>query len=182
MKIKILLLGVLFSTLLTAQNNNNFELSKNLEIYADIMRKLNLQYADDIKPGDLSKTAIDAMLNKLDPYTVYVPESQLEDFELMTKGEYGGIGALIQQQEGYVVVTEPYEGFPAQKAGLKAGDRIVEIDGESAIGKSSSQVSEKLKGVPGSDINIIVMPFNDSVKISHQLKREKIKFPNISYY
>ena len=182
MKIKILLIAVFFSTVLIGQNNNNFELSKNLEIYADIMRKLNLQYADEIKPGELSKTSIDAMLNQLDPYTVYVPESKLEDFELMTKGEYGGIGALIQKQDEYVVITEPYEGFPAQKSGLKAGDRIVEIDGESAVGRTSSQVSEKLKGVPGSSISIVVIPFNDTSRTIHNINREKIKFPNIPYY
>lgn len=182
MKIKILFIAVLFSTIVVGQNNNNFELSKNLEIYADIMRKLNLQYADDIKVGELSKISIDAMLHQLDPYTVYVPESKLEDFELMTKGEYGGIGALIQKQGDYVVVTEPYEGFPAQKSGLKAGDRIIEIDGESAVGKTSPQVSEKLKGVPGSEISIIVIPFNDSTETTIKLEREKIKFPNVPYY
>jgi len=182
MRIKILFISVLLSTVLLGQNNNNFEMSKNLEIYADIMRKLNNQYADDIKPGDLSKTAIDAMLAELDPYTVYVPESKLEDFELMTKGEYGGIGALIQKQDDYVVITEPYEGFPAQKAGLKAGDRIVEIDGENAVGKTSGQISEKLKGVPGSSFNVVVMPFDDSTKKTVELVREKIKFPNVPYY
>ncbi len=181
MKIKLLLVALLLSSIIIAQNNNNFELSKNLEIYGDIMRKLNLQYADDIKPGDLTKTAIDAMLQQLDPYTVYVPESKLEDFELMTKGEYGGIGALIQKQGDYVVITEPYEGFPAQESGLKSGDRIVEIGGESAIGKTSSQISEKLKGVPGSVLKIKTIPFNDTVVTEHELVREKIKFPNIPY-
>jgi carboxyl-terminal processing protease len=122
------------------------------------------------------------MLAGLDPYTVYVPESKLEDFELMTKGEYGGIGALIQKQDEYVVITEPYEGFPAQKAGLKAGDRIVEIDGENAIGKTSGQISERLKGVPGSAFNVVVMPFDDSTKKTVELVREKIKFPNVPYY
>lgn len=181
MKLKFLLVGLLFSSLIFAQNNNNFELSKNLEIYGDIMRKLNLQYADEIKPGDLTKTAIDAMLNQLDPYTIYVPESQLEDLDLMTRGEYGGIGALIQKQGEYVVISEPYENFPAQKSGLRAGDRIVKIDGESTLGKTSSQVSEKLKGVPGSEITIVVMPFNDTILRTHKLTREKIKFPNIPY-
>ncbi|PLX13296.1 MAG: peptidase S41 [Marinilabiliales bacterium] len=181
MKIKLLILGIFFSTLLIAQNENNFELSKNLEIYSDVMRKLNLQYAEDIKPGELTKNAIDAMLRDLDPYTVYIPESNLEDLDLLTRGEYGGIGALIQKQGDYVVVSEPYENFPAQKTGLKAGDRIVEIDGESTIGKTSSEVSEKLKGVPGSKISIVVMPFNDTTRITHELEREKIKFPNIPY-
>ncbi|MFK5857623.1 MAG: peptidase S41, partial [Bacteroidota bacterium] len=135
-RIYISIIVVLIATFsfnkLEAQDQNNFELSKSLEIYADILRQLNLNYADDIKPGELSTTAIDAMLEKLDPYTVYVPESRREDFELMTKGEYGGIGSLIQKQGEYVIISEPYENFPAQLIGLKAGDEIHAIDGESA--------------------------------------------------
>lgn len=167
---------------LRAQDKNNFEISKNLEIYVDILRQLNLKYADDIQPGELSKTAIDAMLEQLDPYTVYVPESQLEDFELMTKGEYGGIGALIQKQGEYVVITEPYEGFPAQKSGLRAGDKIIRVDGEDAVGKESGEVSEKLKGTPGTEIVITVRPYGDTVQRDHTLIREKVKFPNVPYY
>jgi carboxyl-terminal processing protease len=167
---------------LAAQDKNNFEISKNIEIYVDVLRQLNLNYADDINPGELNKIAIDAMLKRLDPYTVYVPESQLEDFELMTKGEYGGIGALIQKQDGYVVVTEPYEGFPAQKSGLKAGDKIISIDGESAKDKSTSEVSEKLKGVPGTSLNLLVESYGDTIKREIEIIREKVKFPNIPYY
>lgn len=166
---------------LWAQDQNNFELSKNLEIYADILRQLNLNYADDIKPGELSTTAIDAMLAKLDPYTVYVPESRREDFELMTKGEYGGIGALIRKQGEYVVITEPYETFPAQKVGLKAGDEIFAINGESAAGKSSSDVSEKLKGTPGTSIILTVKRYGDTTTRDFEIVREKIKIPNIPY-
>ncbi len=167
---------------LQAQDENNFEISKNIEIYIDVLRQLNLKYADNIKPGELNKTAIDAMLKKLDPYTIYVPESQLEDFELMTKGEYGGIGALIQKQKEYVVITEPYEGFPAQKAGLKAGDKLIMIDGESAVGKNSSEVSEKLKGTPGTEIKLTIQRYGDTTRQDFTLVREKVKIPNIPYY
>jgi len=165
-----------------AQDQNNFEISKNVEIYVDILRQLNLNYADDIKPGELNKTAIDALLEKLDPYTVYVPESKLEDFELMTKGEYGGIGALIQKQDDFVVITEPYEGFPAQKAGLKAGDKIIAVDGESAKGKKSAEVSEKLKGVPGSTLSLTIQSYGDTIRKNVEIVREKVKIPNIPYY
>lgn len=167
---------------LQSQDENNFEISKNIEIYVDVLRQLNLNYADNIQPGELNKTAIDAMLEKLDPYTVYVPESQIEDFELMTRGEYGGIGALIQKQGDYVVVSEPYEGFPAQKSGLKAGDKIIKVDGESAVGKNTSAVSEKLKGAPGTEIIITIERYGDTVQQDVVLIREKVKIPNIPYY
>ncbi|NOX86130.1 MAG: S41 family peptidase [Chlorobi bacterium] len=165
-----------------AQDQNNFELSKNIEIYIDVLRQLNLNYADDINPGELNTTAIDAMLESLDPYTVYVPESKLEDFELMTKGEYGGIGALIQKQGDYVVITEPYEGFPAQKSGLRAGDKIIAVDGESAKGKSTKDVSEKLKGIPGTSLTITIERFGDTTTQNIEIVREKVKIPNIPYY
>ncbi len=179
---------VLFFVFLTSfhfvsgQDKNNFELSKNIEIYIDVLRQLNLHYADDINPGELNKTAIDAMLAKLDPYTVYIPESQIEDFELMTKGEYGGIGSLIQKQGEYVVITEPYEGFPAQKSGLKAGDKIIAVNGESAVGKNSSVVSEKLKGTPATSLTLTVQPYGDTINKQVEIVREKVKIPNIPFY
>jgi len=181
-KIALIVLISFGFTVLKAQESNNFEISKNIEIYVEIMRTLNQNYADNINPGQLNKTAIDAMLSTLDPYTVYIPESQLEDFELMTKGEYGGIGALIQKQGDYIIITEPYEGFPAQKVGLKPGDKILEIDGESLKGRNSSDVSEKLKGVPGTSLVLIVEPYGDTISKSVELVREKVKFPNIPYF
>ncbi len=178
----MIIIAVFSFTNTWSQDQNNFELSKNLEIYADILRQLNLNYADNIKPGELSTTAIDAMLNKLDPYTVYVPESRREDFELMTKGEYGGIGSLIQKQGDYVVISEPYEDFPAQIAGLKAGDEIYAINGESAKGKSSSDVSDKLKGTPGTSFILTIKRYGDTTTRDYEIVREKIKIPNIPYY
>src|SRR5690606_14180571 len=105
-----------------------FEVSKNLDIFATLFRELNIYYVDDTDPGELMKTGIDAMLESLDPYTNYIPESNIEDYKLMTTGQYGGIGALIQQHGEHVVISEPYEGFGAYKAGLWAGDRLLKID------------------------------------------------------
>ncbi len=180
-RIVVVFVLLLSSHFVKGQDKNNFELSKNIEIYIDVLRQLNLNYADDINPGDLSKTAIDAMLGKLDPYTVYIPESKIEDFELMTKGEYGGIGSLIQKQGEYVVITEPYEGFPAQVSGLKAGDKIIAVDGDSAVGKNSSIVSEKLKGTPGTDLILTVQAYGDTINRQVEITREKVKIPNIPY-
>ena len=180
--ILILFVAVLFYGKTHAQDQNNFELSKNLEIYADILRQLNLNYAEDIKPGELNTIAVDAMLNRLDPYTIYIPESRREDFELLTKGEYGGIGALIQQQGDSILISEPYEGFPAQKSGLRAGDVIIAVDGESTIGRTSSDVSERLKGTPGTSLVLTVSSYGDTNIRDIEVIREKIKFPTIPYY
>ena len=168
--------------ILFAQEENNFEISKNIEIYGDVIRQLNLNYADDIKPGDLNQTAIDAMLKSMDPYTVYIPESKMEDYELMSKGEYGGIGAMIQKQGNWVIISEPYEGFPAQKAGLRAGDQIRDIDGESTEGKSTKDVSEKLKGTPGTVVHVTIRHFGSEIDTTYDITRQKVKIPNVPYY
>ncbi len=181
-KVWIVFAFVLIAAGLRAQEENNFEIAKNIEIYSNVLRQLNINYVEDIKPGKLTQTAINAMLQSLDPYTIYVPESRLEDFELMTKGEYGGIGSMIQKQGYYVVITEPYEGFPAQKAGLRAGDKIIAIDGDSARGKSSADVSKKLKGTPKSVVKLRIRHFGADKDTIIDITREKIKIPNIPYY
>ena len=182
LKMTLLLVVIFFTGSIIAQEENNFEISKNLEIYGDIMRQLNLNYADNINPGNLNQDAIDAMLKNLDPYTVYIPESKMEDYELMSKGEYGGIGAMIQKQGDWVVVSEPYEGFPAQKSGLQAGDEIRAIDGDSARGKTTTAVSEKLKGTPGTTVEVTVRHFGAENDTNYSIVREKVKIPNVPYY
>ena len=181
-RILILVTVMFFTGTVSAQEENNFEISKNLEIYGNVLRQLNLNYADDIKPGELTQTAIDKMLRGLDPYTVYIPESKIEDFELMSKGEYGGIGAMIQKIGDWVVVSEPYEGFPAQKAGLRAGDQIRAIDGDSARSKSTKDVSDRLKGTPGTEVKVTVRHYGEDKDTVYSIKREKIKIPNVPYY
>jgi carboxyl-terminal processing protease len=173
---------LVFSLQLRSQDENNFEISKNLDIFATLLKELDKNYADKINPGELTQTGIDAMLETLDPYTVYIPESNAEDYKLLTTGQYGGIGALIHKQGDYVVISEPYEGFPAQKAGLKAGDKILEINGKSMKGKESDEVSEILKGQPGIELDILVQPSGKDQPALIKVIREEIKIPNIPYY
>lgn len=166
---------------LMAQTNNNFEISKSLDIYLSLMKELNLNYVDEIQPAKLNETAIKAMLDELDPYTVFIPESEIEDYQLMTTGEYGGIGSLIQQIGDYVYVSEPYEGFPAQKAGLIPGDCILEVSGVNAKGKTTQQISDLLKGQPGSSIDVKIKREGIDEPFVKSLTREKIKIDNIPY-
>ena len=160
----------------------SFELVKNLDIFTSVMQELNKNYVDEIQPGSLTKTAIDEMLKSLDPYTEFIPESDIEDYKLMTTGQYGGVGALIQKLDSFVVVSEPYEGFPAYNAGLRAGDVILEINGVSVKCKSTQEVSDMLKGAPDTDVEITFKNiFDDNIK-KVKLTRKEIKLPEVPYY
>ncbi len=184
MKKNILLLGFVFVVItgLKAQDYNNFKVAKSIEIFSGVMNQLNLNYVDTIQPVKLTRTAIEQMLARMDPYTIYVPAKNMADFNLMLSGVYGGIGAMIQKQGDYVVITEPYKGFPAQKAGLKAGDKIIAIDGKSAKGLSSLAVSKLLKGNPGSSLKMTIRHYGAKKDTTLTLKRQQIKIPNVPYY
>ncbi len=160
--------------------DNYFEISKNLDIFATLYREINLFYVDETEPGKLMKTGIDAMLKSLDPYTVYIPESKIEDYKFMTTGQYGGIGAIIQKRDKYVMVAEPYEGWPAQKAGLLAGDIIIEINGKSTKGLNTEQVREMLVGQPGTDVELTIKRQDKTQTV--KLTREKIKIKDVPYF
>ncbi len=162
--------------------DNYFEISKNLDIMTTMLKELDLHYVDTINPGQLIKTGMDAMLETLDPYTDYIPESEIEDFRFMTTGEYGGIGALIQKDSTYVEVAEPYENSPATKAGIKAGDRILKVDGISLAGKSTDDVGRLLKGQPGTAIKLMVISPNNPSPVEKTLIREAITVSNVPYY
>ncbi len=183
-KLWIILLGFLPFQIISlhAQNHNNFEISKSLDIYASLFKELNLNYVDNINPAELNEIAIKAMLQELDPYTVFVPEADIENFQLMTTGEYGGIGSLIQQIDGKVTISEPYEGFPAQKAGLIPGDKILKINGVDTEDKNTSEVSELLKGQPGSTLKLLIGREGEDKPLEKTLIREKIKLDNIPYH
>lgn len=169
--------------LLTAplKAQNDFEIAKNVDIFVSILKELNEKYADEISPGKLTKTAIDAMLTSLDPYTVYYPESEIENFRMMTTGQYGGVGALIQQHGKDVVISEPYDGSPSQKAGLRAGDIVRKVNGQSLEGKNSSDVSAAMKGQPGSTLVLEVFRPSANKNMTFNIIREEIKLPNIPY-
>ncbi len=157
-----------------------FEISKNLEIFANVYKNLHLNYVDDLESGKLIKTAIDAMLASLDPYTNYIPESDIEDVKLQIFGQYGGIGAVVSQRGDYVIISEPYEGLPAVKSGLKAGDKILEINGESAKGKTVSDVSGVLRGQAGTSLKMKIE--RQGKTMDFNITREEIKLKPVPYF
>jgi len=159
--------------------SREFEILKNLELIDQVHEHLELYFVDEPQTGKISKVAIDAMLKELDPYTVFYHESNMEDYRLMTTGEYGGIGALIRSIKGATYIVEPYEGKPAQTSGLKAGDKIISIEGVQMAAKTSEEVSTALKGPKGSSIKIEVERGN-SVKMFN-VEREQIKIPDVPY-
>ncbi len=169
-------------TSLKAQTSSDFEISKNLEILTSLYKELNSNYVDGANPSELMKTGIDAMLNKLDPYTVYIPESEIEDYRFMTTGEYGGIGSLIHKHGDYIYISEPYENAPAQKSGLKAGDKILMINDKSTEGKSVEDVSSILKGQPGTTFKLLVERNSEPKPLSFDIVREKITIDPVPYY
>lgn len=176
----------LFPGILRAQQrgtarNNEFETLKNLEIFSSVYKNLELVYVDGVKPGDLMKSALDAMLQTLDPYTVYIPESDIEDFRIMTEGEYGGIGSTIHYRNGYVYISDPYEGFPADRAGLRPGDKILAVNGESTRGKNSSDVSALLKGQAGTSLTLTIERVGVSKPMEVNIVRQEIKIKNVTY-
>ena len=182
-KLRLLLFVLLFSPLLSLsqEKQNNFEISKSLDIYNNVLKYLNMNYIDEINPAELNEIAINAMLKELDPYTVFIPESEIEDVRLMTMGEYGGIGSVIQFYDGNVHISEPYENFPAHKAGLIPGDAIMEVNGVNTEDKTVSEVSELLKGTPGSPLTLKIKREGEKDYLVKTLKREKIKIDNIPY-
>ena len=178
--------GILFFLLLCINSlssraqSRGFEILKNLELMDQIHEYLDLYYVDEPATGYISKVAIDEMLNELDPYTVFYHESNMEDYRLMSTGQYGGIGALIRKMKEYTCIVQPYENSPAYISGLKAGDKILSIDGVSMIGKSSDDVSSFLKGPRGTTIEVEI----DRPIIGHktfQVTREEIKLPDLPY-
>jgi len=162
-------------------NDKLFEISKNIEIFSNLFKELNTYYVDDIDPSKLMKVGIDAMVETLDPYTNYFSETQLETWRYLTEGKYEGIGANVQTIGDEITIIEPYEGCPAFEAGLKAGDVIVSIDGQSTKGKNSSDLGVLLRGVPGSAITIDVRrPGVKEIK-SFKMNRGEIKMSNAPY-
>lgn len=176
---KALLLAFLFISVVSSGQSNSFEVIRSLELMDQIYEHLEKYYVDDLNAGNLSKTSIDAMLKELDPYTVYYHETDIEDYQLMTTGQYGGIGALIRKVDDFTYITEPYEGNPAQVAGLRAGDKILSIDGKDMKGLASADVSKALKGSKGKALTVVVD--RNGEEMSFTFERDEIKLPDVPY-
>lgn len=157
-----------------------FEISKQLDIFTNVFKEVSLYYVDETQPGELMTEAMESMLESLDPYTTYIPEERVEDFKIQTTGNYGGIGASIRRRGDEIILTTPYEGFAADKAGLKAGDRILEIDGKAVTGKSTSDVSTALKGAAGTEVTLKVE--RAGKEITKTFEREDVHVKSVPYY
>jgi len=184
---KILYLFLIFFFFLESVNGastadkRSFRISKNLTIFNSLFRELDLNYVDTLNYDKMVKTTIDNMLDKLDPYTVYMPEDETDDLKFMTTGEYAGIGALIMKKENSVCISEPYEGLPAQRNGVRAGDIILEIDGVKVDGKSVNDVSARLKGVPNTTIKLKLKRLGVEKPLEISFLREKIQVNPVRY-
>jgi carboxyl-terminal processing protease len=178
----LVLTGALGSVSLT--NVSLFEVNKNLDIFGTLYKELNTLYVDTLQHELLVRAAIDSMLEQIDPYTSFIPEEDAEDYRLQTTGKYAGIGSLIGNRDNYVIITEPYEGYPAAKAGLRAGDKIVEVDGKNVKNLKTDEVSKMLKGKPGTEVTLKIKRLNAEGKedeLTIKLQREEIKIRNVSY-
>jgi len=171
----------LFAVLTFSFKNDLFQVSKNLDIFASVYKELNINYVDDVNSSGLIKTGIDAMLNQLDPYTEFVPESEIEDYKMKyVSTQYGGIGAGVIHRDGKVFISDPFEGYPAQLADIRAGDEIISINGNALKGKNNEEVSLLLKGPKETPLAIKIL--RDGKVLEKNLKRADIKQPNVSYH
>ena len=166
----------------TLPSGTYFEVTKHLEILTSVFRGVHEFYVEEPEPGTLMRVAIDAMLDELDPYTIYYPESRIEDIRFMNTGEYGGIGALVQPMEGRMTIVEVYEGYPAHKAGLRPGDIVLDVDGRKVEADMDTEaVSDLLQGESGSAVTVgIDRPYGGG-RLEFEVKRAKVRIPAVPY-
>lgn len=166
----------------SAEENKSFEISKQLDVYNSLFRELDQFYVDSVSPEKILKNGIDGMMSSFDPYTNYMPESEKEDLQLITTGEYGGIGCIIGVRNGKVLVIEPYYGMPAQKAGLQPGDELVEIAGVKMTAETNVKASEYLKGQPSTEVKVVIRREGEKKLITKKIIRELVTVSQVPYY
>ncbi len=164
------------------ESANQFEIAKNLDIYITLFKELNTYYVEELNPAEIIQMSIKTMLKSLDPYTVFYPESDAENFRFMTTGSYGGIGAVVGKAGNYAQITQPYKDFPAQKAGLMAGDYIIAIDGKNTKNLTTDDISNLLKGQPGSKVKVTIKRDFVNIEKTVELERAKVTLENVPYY
>lgn len=180
---KIIFLLILLPIIGASQSKSQaFEISKNLDIYATLFKELSNNYVEEINPGDLNTTALDAMLSTLDPYTVYIPESRIEEMKFLTTGEYGGIGVSVMKRDGQVVIATIEDKSPAIEAGFIAGDEIISIDDQILNERTDEEIGILLKGQPGTPIMIKVKRYGVDEVLEIEVLRQKLNIENIPYY
>lgn len=158
-----------------------FDIAKSLDIFATLFKEVNAYYVDEVDPQKLIRSSINGMLESLDPYTDYIPEDEMESFRIITTGQYGGIGALINIIDDKAVITHPYKNFPANRAGIKVGDEIISVDGKNVKGKSTTDISALLKGQPRTEVEIKIKRYGERDDLAFRIKREKINLTNVAY-
>ncbi len=167
---------------LASDHSRFFEISKHIEIFANLYKEVNTYYVDEIDPGKLMRIGIDAMLASLDPYTNYISESDIEGYRYITEGRYNGIGAQIRLVDDYPTIMAPYKDSPAWKAGLRAGDQIIAIDGRDTKGHTEDEIGEFLKGYPGTSVELKVLRPGQDEPLMLELVRDEVHIPNVPYY
>lgn len=198
-RILFILAVVLYGSIGVFAQSKSARSEQSIVVFNGVLRQLDMSYVDTLPYEKMTETAINQMLRQVDPYTVYYPKDKDRELKMMTTGKYGGVGAIIQQREEktdstktskkdkkkadkYVIISEPYEGKPAQKAGLLAGDRILEIDGKKMANKSVSEVSDMLRGTPHTSLTVKVQRYGVAEPMEFTVEREEIKLPAVSYY
>ena len=177
----LLLATIGLTTTAFTERGKYFEISKHIEIFANLYKEINTYYVDDIDPGHLMKIGIDAMLESLDPYTNYISEAQIEDYRYITEGKYHGIGAFVYVIDGFPTIVDPYENSPVSSAGIVAGDRILEVDGKSTQGKTAGQINTILKGYPGTSVDLTVERPSQFKSKKMTLVREEVNVENVPF-
>ena len=182
-KFKLAVFGLTVATLFAfiVPTDRYFDIAKSLDIFATLVKEVNANYVDEVDPKKLIDVGINGMLGQLDPYTDYIPKENLEAFSIQTTGEYAGIGALVGLINHKTVITNPYVGFPAYRAGIQVGDELVSVDGKNVQGKPTNESSALLKGVPKTEVEVEVKRFGETNTLKFKLVREKIKISNVTY-
>lgn len=177
----VVTMGVIGLFIQGKTTDSYFEVSKNMDIFATLFKELNTYYVDPIEPGKMMKTGIDAMLDELDPYTNYITEADIEDYEFQTTGKYGGVGATMHRRDDNIYVGDVYEGSPAQKAGLHPGDQVISIDNQLLKGKTIDDISLLLKGAPGTPVNVRIKDVYSGQESLKTITRGEIELSSVPY-